>query len=180
MDSVFRRLQLMLGLGKVYTTVDSGNAQVAQVGLSAAETRDNTPMMGLFGVISNPPVGSDVVYVAMSGDRSKVLVVGTNHQQSRYRNAPVGAGGVYDQKGSFLIFTNDGNATLSLSGTLTVEAPTTHFTGDVLTDGSIAATGSISSAVDVIGGPTDISLVNHLTSKVQVGNGVSGPPVPGT
>ena len=140
-DSLLR----LIGLGKINTVKDDGNAQLAQVQLTAAQTRDQSPVLGLFGVISNAPAGSDAVYLAQGGDSSKVLVIATNHQASRFRNAPSGAGGCYDQVGSSLLLSNDGNATLTVSGTFTIKIGTMTAVfsnaGLVVTEGAITSTG---------------------------------------
>ena len=185
----------VLGWGKVNTIKDDGNAQNAQVQLSTAQIRDNTPVLGLFGVISNPPDGSDAAYIAPGGDPSRAVVIGTNHQPSRYRNAPRGAGGVYDEVGSYLILTNDTNGELVLSGKFTIKIGemTVVFTGSsvVITIGgasyaftaaSLAAMGAmITSNQNIIAGlgtgdPVTLQLHKHPTA-VQ---GAPSVPTPGT
>jgi phage baseplate assembly protein gpV len=54
--------------------------------------------------------------------------------------------------------------------------------GTTVVNGDIQVTGSIQATADVIAavGAAQVSLLNHITSEVTHGTGISGPPVPGT
>ena len=106
----------MLGAGKLNTTTTAGSVLVGQVQLSAAETRDNTPIVQHFGLASTPPAGSDVLYAAFGGDRSRVVAFGTNHQSFYPPGIPSGGVKMYDEGGRFVGMLNDGNIIMMAPG----------------------------------------------------------------
>jgi len=106
----------MFGLGKVNLVDDSQGVQTAQVQMSAVESRDQSPIVQHFGFASNPPPGSDVFFISMSGDRTKVLGVGTNHPASRQTNTPTGGAKMYDAGGRYIGMLNDGNIVMMAPG----------------------------------------------------------------
>ena len=100
--------QITLGIGKVQLVDDTGSIQTAQLRLSASETRDATPMVKHFGFDSNAPAGTDVIFGAIGGQRTKVFGLGTNHQSSRLRGLPSGGSRQYDQGGRQVLLDNSG------------------------------------------------------------------------
>lgn len=108
--------QMTFGVGKVQMVDDTGSAQVAQLQLTASETRDATPMLKHFGFDSSPPPGSDVIFGALGGQRTKVFGLGSNHQPSRLRNLPSGGSRQYDQGGRQVLLDNSGLIKLMAPG----------------------------------------------------------------
>jgi phage gp45-like len=109
-------IHLVLGTGKLNLVDDSGPIQKVQVQLDGASARDGTNVVQQFGLASNPPVGSDLIYGAPGGVRDKLVVNGSNHQGSRPRNTPPGGVKLYDQGGRFVGILNDGNIILLAPG----------------------------------------------------------------
>jgi hypothetical protein len=68
-----------------------------------------------------------------------------------------------------LVATPDGNVTMTVAGTLTVNAPTTNWTGDINVSGDITVTGG-----DVVA--DGISLKTHVHGGVQSGGSNTGTP----
>ena len=99
---------MTLGIGKVQLVDDTGTVQTAQLKLSASETRDATPIAKQFGFDSSPPPGSDVIFGALGGQRTKVFALATNHQPSRMKNLPSGGSRQYDQGGRQVLLDNSG------------------------------------------------------------------------
>ena len=99
---------MTFGIGKVQLVDDTGTAQTAQLQLSASETRDATPYVKHFGFDSNAPPGSDVIFGALGGQRTKVFAIGTNHQPSRLKNLPSGGVRLYDQGARQVLLDNSG------------------------------------------------------------------------
>jgi phage baseplate assembly protein V len=77
------RLWNMIAFGSLGPVNDSGPVQTAQVTVGYQEVQDARPVVGLFGLATNPPAGADVVVLYQAGDRSKGLVIGVNHQGTR-------------------------------------------------------------------------------------------------
>jgi phage gp45-like len=107
---------LLIGLGKLELIDDSGPVQLGQVRLSASEVRDGMPIPNQFGFQSSAPTGSDVVHVSMDAQRSKSVVVGTNHQASRLKNLAPGGTRMHDQGGVEILIGNDGSIKISAPG----------------------------------------------------------------
>jgi len=139
-ERLFRRIQMLIGRGRVTQVDDSGPVQLLQVQASGFELADKRARVQEFGLTSNPPVGSDAALMALTGDRTAVMVVATNHQGSRPRNLAPGetklysedgkyvyltaAGGiVVDAKGQDVVVNNARDVTWNLSGKLTIVAP---------------------------------------------------------
>jgi phage baseplate assembly protein V len=140
LERLFRRIQMLAGRGRVTQVDDSGPVQRLQVQASALELADKRARVQEFGLTSNPPIGSDAALMALTGDRTAVMVVGTNHQGSRPRNLAPGetklysedgkyvyltaSGGiVVDAKGQDVVVNNARDVTWNLSGKLTIVAP---------------------------------------------------------
>jgi len=115
-ESLFRRIQMMLGRGRVTYVDDSGPVQKMQVRANGLVTSDARTRLPEFGHASNPPIGSDVFYGAICGDSSNVAVVGTNHQESRPRNLLPGESMLYSQDGKYVYVTASGGLSVFANG----------------------------------------------------------------
>jgi phage baseplate assembly protein V len=100
--------------------------------------------------------------VDVTSNAAMVLNVGGNLQ------ATVG--------GNIQLDASDGTAEITAS-TLTVNGKLV-VTGTSALEANVTVTGTLTASTDVIGGATDISLVNHVHSGVQSGSSNSGPPFP--
>ncbi|MBV2180884.1 MAG: phage baseplate assembly protein V [Castellaniella sp.] len=140
LERLFRRIQMLVGRGRVTQVDDSGPVQLLQVQASGLELADKRVRPQSFGLTSNPPAGSDAAMLSVSGDRSAAMVVGVNHQASRPRNLAPGESKLYSQDGKYVYMTASGgivveakgqdvvvnnahNVTWNLSGKLTIAAP---------------------------------------------------------
>ncbi|MCP1376051.1 phage baseplate assembly protein V [Dyella lutea] len=151
----WRRIQLVIGRGRVTTSNDSGAVQMLQVRLGALETRDSTPRLAEFGFTSRPPVGSDVVVLFIGGDRSNGVAIATGHQSSRPIDLEEGEAMVYDLWGKSIRFTKAGGividakntpVTVNNATTVTINAstevvmntPTLSVSGDIVAGGNVS------------------------------------------
>lgn len=132
-ESIFRRIQMMFGRGRVTYVDDSGPVQKVQVRLSGLETSDGRLRMMEFGFTSNPPDGTDVLALHISGDRGAGTVFATNHQQSRPKGLAAGESMLYSQDGKYVYMTAAGgivveakgqNVTVNDATTVTINAAT--------------------------------------------------------
>jgi phage baseplate assembly protein V len=115
-ESIFRRIQMLLGRGRVTYVNDSGTVQKMQVLANGLVTSDNRLRLAEFGLASNPPVGSDVFFGAISGDTSNVAVVATNHQPSRPKGLQPGETMLYSQDGKYVYMTASGGISVFANG----------------------------------------------------------------
>lgn len=116
MERIYRRIQMMFGAGRATFVDDSGPVQEMQVTMTGLETPDNRVRLAEFGFTSNPPIGSDVLALHVSGDRSDGAVFATNHQQSRPRNLLPGESKLYSQDGKYVYMTADGGISVFANG----------------------------------------------------------------
>lgn len=116
MESIFRRIQMMFGRGRVTYVDDSGPVQKVQVRLSGLETSDGRLRMMEFGFTSNPPDGTDVLALHISGDRSAGTVFATNHQKSRPTGLQPGESKLYSQDGKYVYMTASAGITIFANG----------------------------------------------------------------
>jgi phage gp45-like len=102
-------LQILFGFGRTSTQVnDSGVIRTVQAIFRAGQVKDNTPLVQHFGFASNPPVGADIVYAAINGDRSVAVIVGSNHQSFVIQNLGDGGTAIFDSHGNVITLTNSG------------------------------------------------------------------------
>lgn len=107
MTDLYRRVLMMLGVGKVTALSDGGKVQKIQY-QAPLEVRGNTPRMAEFGFSSGLPVGSDVVLAFLGGDRSNAIVIATNNQSYRHTGLNPGETVIYNQWGMFVKLTETG------------------------------------------------------------------------
>lgn len=156
MARFWRRMQLVVGRGRVTTSNDAGAVQLLQVRLGALETHDNTPRLAEFGLATRPPTGSDVVVLFIAGDRSNGVAVASGHQSSRPTNLAEGESMLYDLWGKSIYLTESGGIVINAKGT------------DVTINDAASVT---------INASTKVALESPLvtTSQVlQAGNGATG------
>ena len=169
-ESVFRRVQHALGFGRTGTDPDdSGDIQTVQVLRNELQRLEAVPVAFPWGFSSVAPAGSTPVHLATAGDLANGVVVSKSHPASRPRNQAVGTTILYDLIGTLLRLTNDGNATFSGTGTLTLDFPKIVINGQVLASGNVTAG---------VGGAS-VELLGHA-HKDSGGQGTGGPPVAGS
>lgn len=115
-ERLFTRLRGLFGRGRVTYVNDSGTVQKIQVKGSDLATSDNRMRLAEFGLTSNPPNGSDVVYCAVAGDPGDVAVIGTNHQPSRPTGLQPGETMLYSQDGKYVYMTASGGISVFANG----------------------------------------------------------------
>jgi len=146
-----------------------------------------------WGMFAAPNIGDLVIVGFTSDDLNAGIVLGRlYYQDNRPLDVLTGEFWLVHSKGQSVKLTNDGKLTVSDGqgataafngdGTISSQGTWSHAgdfnvnNGNVNVGGNVAVTGSISATVDVVAGPDNISLVSHLTTGVQSGGDVSGPP----
>lgn len=115
-DVISRKVQALVGRGRVKFVDDSGPVQKMQVLMSGMETPDSRYRVPEFGFTSNPPIDSDVIAVHVDGDRSAGAVLGTNHQPSRPKGLQAGETMLYSQDGKYIYMTASGGIVVEAKG----------------------------------------------------------------
>lgn len=139
LERIYGRVRSALGCGVVVMIDDSGPIQLMQIQRFGSMVRDRVPVLFHFGLSASPPIGSEVALSSIAGDPMSAMVVATGHRTSRPKNLAPGQVTLYDQAGSSITLTNDGNATIRCAGTLTMQLAQLHVVGDIVADGAITA-----------------------------------------
>lgn len=160
-DAMSRRRGSPFALARSTMNVnDAGVVQTVQAQLDALSVRDNIPVLYHYGFFSAPPIGADLHVAFLDGDRSKAVVIATNHQSHRMTGVAPGDAGLYAQ-----------GAIVHLS------AGGIGLTGNVAHAGNYTLTGNLSVTGSVIagaGGSDQVGLQTHHHT-----DGTPGP-TPGT
>jgi phage baseplate assembly protein V len=165
MERMAGRLLSLCGFGRILATTGLGGKALrrAQVRIDDAEIRDETPLLGHYGVASRPMPGAQAVMIFPFGDRSKGLIIATN--DARYQ--------IELREGEVAIHTDEGDHVhIKRGGTIAIKASTkVEITTPLLT-----TTGRIEAAGDVLAGT--VSLQQHIHGGVESGGGFTAQPKP--
>lgn len=166
--NLLSRMWNMVSFATIGPVTDTGGAQTAQLSISTGEVISNAPVIGFYGLASNPPVGSQAFVIHQNGDRSKAIVVGTNHQSSRAKNQAPGETSLHNDSGQAvelakagINFKAGGKPVTLIDGDLKIPGNNIEMTGDITNTGNISNTGSLSNIgeVSIIG---DVAIVGTL------------------
>ena len=162
---LWQRLRMLVGRSRVTTVNDSGVIQVLQVQLLEDETKDGMLRVAEYGLVSNPPTGTDAVCLFLAGERTLGVVIGTNNQTFRMRGLASGEVAIHDNQGRSVLLgaggitiqgasspiavattgdvnvTAGGNVTLTAGTSITLTAPTVTVTGDLAVSGALTNAG---------------------------------------
>lgn len=120
---------------------DSGPVQTVQAQLDALSRRDAVPVLYHYGFFASPPAGADLHVAFLDNDRSKAVVIASNHQSHRMTGIAPGDAGLYAQ-----------GAVIHLSG------GGIAITGNVALTGNLTVTGSVTAGA---GGADSVTLQGH-------------------
>jgi phage baseplate assembly protein V len=199
-ERLWRRMQFVVGRGRIKIGDDSGQVQKQQIQLSGTEIRDNTPRVGEYGFASMPLAGCHGIVLFVAGDRSNGVIIGTNDQIHRLKNLLPGEVAIYDDQGQSVYLTragivvNGGGLPIKVTNTpsITLDSPLVHSTGAMTVDGLFTAnngitgyntSGTATATLNlpvVANQPVTVQGTNvhtHVHSGVQVGSGNTGAPV---
>lgn len=118
-------------------------------------------IMQNYGFASATLPGCDHVTVQIAGDSSNGFSIATNDQNFRPKNMTGGSVMVYDNSGNSILLAN-GQITITAPTGITIQTPTTHYTGNVTVDGDVTA--------------GTVSLRHHTHGGIKSGGENSGQP----
>jgi phage gp45-like len=148
---------------QVEASNETGVVQGIRLKHNSRDTRDVASLQ-MYGFASAPIAGADHVTVQIAGDSSNGFIIASNDQRFRPQNLNPGASQMHDMNGDYMMLDNL-NVTIFTAGTVTVMAPTVHFTGNVVVDGDVKAGA--------------VSLRTHNHGGVQGGTGTTSIPIGG-
>jgi phage baseplate assembly protein V len=165
-----RRINMMISRGALEGTADDGDIQTMQVALLADETADDVERIQTYGLSTNPPNGGDALVAFVGGNRDHGVVLAVNDRGSRPKGLKSGEVVLYNDQDVRVSLTTDGDLKIATrrhveieaTEEITIKAKTmaieveeavtiiapdgVHIDGDLVVDGDIRATGSITGA----------------------------------
>jgi phage gp45-like len=164
--NVVARLLHAVSLGRITIVDDTGSIQKLQVtgapGSDGAQgVEDGVYRVAQFGLASNPPITSEVLVLHLWGNRTLSIAIGTNHQPSRLKNLGAGDSALYDVRGAYAWFKDDGLVIDAAGLAITVQNFSSctvkgdlHVTGDVIADSEGSPISLVNHVHGLSGGPT--------------------------
>lgn len=129
------RVLLMVGRALLTAINDSKDIQQVQLSALAGESMDKVERFQEFGFSSNPPKGSEAIFVSLGGNRENMVIIATEHRTLRFKDLASGEMAIYTDDGTFFHLKKNGQVLLKTATKVTVDAPDTEFTGNVLIKG---------------------------------------------
>jgi len=129
-------------------------------------------------VWSPPTPGEQVTVLCPEGDTARGIVIGSLSSDAHPHPANDGSTLIEFEDGATLSYDPASHALMAYlpadATVLVVARGGLHFTGDLVVDGDIRSTGTITGDADVVGAGK--SLKTHTHTGVQTGAALSGPP----
>ncbi|MCO6414822.1 phage baseplate assembly protein [Siccirubricoccus sp. KC 17139] len=167
-ERMFRRIQHMVRPARTTAPPnEAGVCQRLQVQFNDAELRE-IPSLQFYGFASSPKPDTDVLVLAVAGDGTNSLVLGSNDQRYRPRNMSVGEVRIYNEAGTYIQI-KGGEVNIHAASKVNIVTPETTMSGKLTVEGDITSTSG-----DVKAG--SVSLKQHVHINTQPGSGLSGTP----
>lgn len=168
MRPLTQRLQLMVGRAVVQLVNDGLKLQGLQVALLADEVRDEVEHFQPYGFTSHPHPGAEAVVVCVAGSRDHALAIVVDDRRYRLKPLQQGEVALYTDEGDRIVLKRGGTVEVVASTKVRLTTPLVECTGNVTVAGTLTA------AVDVVGG--GVSLKTHVHGGVDVGSSNTEPP----
>ena len=134
-DGIRNRLACLFSRGTVERVDDAGALQKIQVTLLAGEVPDDAERVGSYGFSSNPPPSSEAILASVNGARDHMIIIGTEHPDSRPRSLAPGDVALYNDQGVVILISG---TVVSISGaSLVTIGGDVHIGGNLVVDGTI-------------------------------------------
>jgi phage baseplate assembly protein V len=191
LNSIARKVRLLLGLGIAKRTDDSGRLQRLQVSLLTDEVRDDLNRYQNYGFASRPLPGAEAVVGAIGGSRNHLIVLVIEDGRHRKRNLEEGESAMYTDEGDYIhmkrgrIVEVFAGAKLKVTSPeveviaetkVTLQTPVCEISGDLNVGGNATVQGTVQGAE--VQTQAGVKLGTHPHGGVQPGGGQSGGPIP--
>lgn len=174
---ILDRVKAIAVRGTVTQTDQAKRAPELQTRLLAGEVRDQVEHAELYGFSSHMPVGTEVIVIALGGNRDHAVAVAAMDRANRPTGLAEGEVEVYNGvAGTRVLLKADG--TIEITGTSTVS-----IEGDVTVSGDLDVTGRIEAGLDVVDLVGSMNIMRsqfnaHTHQENGDGGGVTNPPIP--
>lgn len=139
--------------GLVHRVDDGSAAQRLDVETHEGVVRSGVEVLQPYGLASAPAAGGLTVVIALGGDQGDLVALPMAQPAARLGGLSPGQTALYDDTGSRVLMGADGTiavvaateATVTVGGTVfKVSASGVHITGNLVVDGNIEASGTVS------------------------------------
>lgn len=135
-DIAHTRLKNMFARGQLNSVSNGGTAK-AQVQLMADEVNDGLEFPQDYGIISNPPAGSQVIALFLGGDRSHGSILKMFHPSYAPNNLASGEVALYHMSGTIIHLKADGSVEMTSTTGMKITTPTLELDGNLSVSGDI-------------------------------------------
>ena len=175
--SIIDRVRDVLVRALLTGTESSQEIQTAQATIFDGELEDDIEHFEPYGFTSRAHEGAEVLLAHLDGDRSHPLAVVITDRRYRVKNLKRGEACIFDDKGRKVYLKESGievegvssPVKVHTSGTVTVDAPKSVFTGNVEIAGTLKVTGEITGK--------GITYSTHVHTNVEHGPDNTGGPI---
>lgn len=161
------RVKMIVARGVLKNVTDSTGVQKVQASLLAGELKDGIERFQTYGLSSNPPAGTEGIFLFIGGNRDHGVCVATDDKGSRFKNVASGEVALYDNKGNFIHLKTDGTIEITATQKIRMITPRLEVTGDII-DNCDTNTKTVKNARDTYN--------IHTHDGVQPGAGNTGDP----
>jgi phage baseplate assembly protein V len=167
-DSLRRKIALIIGRGVVTGVDDTGKIQKLQIAGLTDEAHDGVERMQQFGFTGVPPVGSECIPVFIGGSREHGVVVACDDRGSRPTGMESGESKMYNSQGDYIYIDKSGRIFIKSSNKVIVDSPSIKL-------GSYSANVALMMSTYADALETQIGLiVTALNSVIGTATGVPG------
>ena len=108
LERLHRRLQMLIGRGRIKIGDDSASVQTQQVQVSDREIHDDMPRISEYGFTSMPLPECQAIVIFVAGERTNGVICGTNDERHRKTGLQPGEVALYDDLGQSIHLTRNG------------------------------------------------------------------------
>lgn len=163
------RVLLMVGRAIITAVKDDKAIQQFQLKALAEESFDKVEHYQQFGFTSNPPPGTEAIILSLGGNRENMVAIATDNRELRKKNLALGEMAIYTHDGTYIHLKTGGEVEIKTATKVTVDAPLTQFTGDVIIDKTLLVKDEATFMKNI-----NVTLNAKVTLLVQAG-GYTGP-----
>ena len=141
LESLARRLRLLVARCVIEEVDDSGPIQRVKVTLLSGEVRE-VPSLQRYGFSSNPPAGAEGLAGFVGGARESGVLVAHDHRAHRLRGLAPGEAVVHAMDGARILLRPGGEIEIVAATSVTISAPEITIDGNLSVVGNLTVAGS--------------------------------------
>lgn len=136
--AIGNRINLLAGRGTLQFVQDGGNRQLVQFTALKGETKDEVERVQNYGLTSNPPAGSRVIFISIGGNRDHPVAIAVDNSAHRVKGLEPGEVALYSDEGDRIVLRRGNkievetkNLVITASEKVTIDTPTMECTGEI-------------------------------------------------